>query len=135
MIFKRAVTLIEIMVVLIIIAILIALALPGFNQTKERGLTKEAKANLKLISVAEKIYRMKNAFYYPYSGSETVASNINESLKVKLFEENWDYSITKVGSYFTIYANRTAGAYPSCQYRLGWNLTDEPAPSNPGDCP
>ncbi len=89
----RGVTLLEILSVIIIIAILVALALPRFSTMKERALDKEAKANLKLIQAAEKIYRMEYAVYK----SCTDTSEINSNLKLFLptgDNRNWNYTTT-----------------------------------------
>jgi len=92
----RAVTLLEILTVIIIIGILVALALPNFGTMKERALDREAKANLKLIQAAEKIYRMEAGFYYPKDADnfETNIGTINTNLRLSLTERNWDYSVT-----------------------------------------
>ncbi len=90
----RAVTLLEILTVIIIIGILVALALPNFGTMKERALDREAKANLKLIQAAEKIYRMEVGRYFPVDGStESAINNINTNLRLSLTERNWDYTV------------------------------------------
>jgi general secretion pathway protein G len=50
---RPAFTLLEFLVVIIIIGILAALALPNFGKAKEHALGKEAIANLKLMAAAE----------------------------------------------------------------------------------
>lgn len=125
----RGVTLTEILVVIVIIAILAALALPQFTASRERALSREAKANLKLISVAEKIYRMREGFYFPFENVTTDRDQIAENLKVNLTETNWNYSIDATNpnlEEFTALANRTTGPYSGCNYTLGYNITDQP---------
>lgn len=57
-------------------------------------LDKEATVNLKLIQAAEKIYRMENTFYYPYTGyAPANTDSINTNLKLSLTTKNWNYSI------------------------------------------
>ena len=135
---KKAFTLIELIVVLIIIGILATLAFPQLSKTKEHALGKEAIANLKLITAAEKIYRMEASAYYPIpAGSESNITNINNYLKLSATEANWDYSITSTGappSTFTATGDRTTGSYPDCIYRID-NTTDEPTPVVPANCP
>ncbi|MCX5701417.1 MAG: prepilin-type N-terminal cleavage/methylation domain-containing protein [Candidatus Omnitrophica bacterium] len=138
MFYKRdgGVTLTEILVVIIIIAILAALALPQFTASRERALSREAKANLKLISVAEKIYRMREGFYFPFENVTTDRDVIAENLKVNLTEANWDYSIDATNpnlEEFNAFANRTTGPYSGCNYTLGYNITDQPVPGQ--SCP
>ena len=89
----KAVTLLELLSVVIIIAILVALALPRFGTMKERALDNEAKANLKLIQAAEKIYRMEAGFYYPFNDTK-FTQDLNINLKLSLptgANRNWDY--------------------------------------------
>ncbi|MDD5691910.1 MAG: prepilin-type N-terminal cleavage/methylation domain-containing protein [Candidatus Omnitrophica bacterium] len=96
---RRSFTIIEIIIVVIIIGILAALALPGFGVTKERTLDKEAKASLMLIQAAEEIYKMENKFYFPYPGGSvnqiSGEGGINDKLKVGLppNQANWTYII------------------------------------------
>ena len=92
----KAVTLLEILAVVVIIGILVALALPKFGTIKERAIDKEAKANLKLIQAAEKIYRMEVGSYYPAPvDSPKYTQDINTNLKLSLpagSSRNWTYS-------------------------------------------
>ncbi len=85
-------TLIELLIVIVIIIILAGIAMPNFAKAKERALTKEAIANLKLIAAAEKVYRMEYSTYY---GPEGGIDIINTNLKLYFTNENyWDYAIT-----------------------------------------
>lgn len=98
---KKAYTLIEILVVLVIIGTLAALAWPNYMSIKEKGLNREAKANLALIRAAEKIYRMEQGFYYPYSSSTSVISDINSFLKLSLPESasvSWQITVDGGGT-------------------------------------
>jgi len=93
---KKGLTLIEIIVVVLVIGILAALSLPGFDKTKERTLDKEAQASLSLIQAAERIYKMEAGFYYPPTTNTSNIADINTHLKVSLPTAgtlNWSYSI------------------------------------------
>ena len=92
---KKSFTIIEIIIVIIIIGILAALALPGFGVTKERTLDKEAKANLLLVQAAEKIYKMEQSVYYPAATATNVIGDINSYLKLSLpaNQVNWTYRL------------------------------------------
>ena len=127
-------TLQEILVVIIIIAILVALALPQFGVTRERALTKEAMANLKLIAAAEKIYRLEFSGYYPLDGiDKSNVDHINTDLKLSLSETNWDYSVTGGVGSFVSNATRQSGPYSSCNYSINEGQF-EPGMSS-GTCP
>jgi prepilin-type N-terminal cleavage/methylation domain-containing protein len=144
-----AFTLIEVLSALIIVSILAALALPQFAATRERSLSKEAKANLKLIDAAEKIYRMEEGFYYPYSGSmnSTIESErgfIYSDLKLAITNTtvrgNWEYvirgdSAVSGNSYnTTAYRMTSRDVYLDCQYRMN-NTATEPTPVTGTNCP
>lgn len=127
-------TLTEVLIVITILGILSGLALSQFNKSKERSLTREAKANLKRIAEAQKNYNLENDQYYPGSGSVTDINTINSNLSVMLIETNWDYFISSTTTAdYTAYANRAgSGSYLDCEYSLSYNA-DEPTPNS--SCP
>lgn len=125
-------TLVELIVVVIIIGILVAIAVPAFLKTQERAFDKDAIASLKLIQAAEKIYRQETGFYYPPTGSVTLPSDINTNLKLSLpvTSPKWNYTITTTGDTSDSTAVRNGGTRT-------WDLpitTDEPVCTT-GDCP
>lgn len=135
----RALTLIEVLIIIIVVGILTALSLPQFSKTREHAIVKEATANLKLIAAAERIYRMEAGAYYPiYLVDSPVGSvdDINNNLRLSLTERNWDYSVetaTEPASDFTAIAQRKSGPYSSCQYSINQSQ-DEPVVAS-GTCP
>ena len=91
---NKGYTLTEMLVVIIIVGILAALALVNYTKSKEQTIDKEAKANLKLVQAAQKIYRMENTFYYPNTGSAATGA-INTDLRLSLptgTNPNWNYT-------------------------------------------
>lgn len=112
---RKGFSLLEVLVVIIVIGILVALALPGFGVTKERTLDKEAKANLRLIQAAEKIYRMEMGFYFPLAASSSDVNLINANLKVRLPVPpktiSWNYLVDAVNQQIRATRNKTGGRY------------------------
>jgi prepilin-type N-terminal cleavage/methylation domain-containing protein len=128
---KKSFTIIELLVVIIIIGILAALALPGFGVSKERVLDKEAKANLALIQAAEKIYKMESGFYYPNSGTTNVIADINTYLRVNLPTGalSWSYEVDGDNS------RTTASRLPSSSRVWTLNHTGSTPTCSGTDCP
>ena len=123
MINKKGFNLVELIIVIIIIGILVAIAIPSFLYTQERAFDKDAVASLKLIQAAEKIYHMEMGNYFPVSGSETDHAKINEILRLSLPTTSlkWNFSVDSTASGT---AQRTDGA------TRNWSLpvsNDDPA--------
>ncbi|MCK9603672.1 MAG: prepilin-type N-terminal cleavage/methylation domain-containing protein [Candidatus Omnitrophica bacterium] len=123
---KKGMTILEIIIVLIIITLIFALALPNFGKMQERSLDKEPIGNLKRIQEAERIYYMESTQsggtgnYFPSSGSISNVDQINSSLRVNLLSSaapNWNYTVSSDGSSS---ATRNIGA--SDPYYRTWSL-------------
>jgi type IV pilus assembly protein PilA len=71
-------TLIELMIVVAIIGILAAIAIPNFVKFQCRSKQGEARTNLKGIYVAEDAYRGRNGIYISLTNAEATASTPNE---------------------------------------------------------
>lgn len=119
-------TLIELMVVVVIMGILAAIAIPTYTNTREKAIDKEAISVLKLVRAANKQYFSKYNFYLPLSGSITSISSINNNLSLDLNNASWSYSITGNGATFTASAARGGRT---------WSVTQSPTdPSCSGTC-
>jgi len=102
--FLTGFTLTELIIVMVVVGILAAFAVPQFAVTKERALDREAKATLALVRAAERVYKMEVMDnYYPY-GALTTTNNIslmNTNLRLSLpatASPNWLYSIDNSAS-------------------------------------
>ena len=87
---KKAVTILEVLVVLIVIAILSAVAVPTFNAKIERTRGERAIANIQLIADAYKIYAIKNTVNPSAMNSLT---EINNLLNLELSDAYFNYDI------------------------------------------
>lgn len=119
--FPLGFTMMEIMIVIVIIGILAVIALPNFTGQKDKQYEKEAKANLKLIMAAEKIYRMEIGGFTPPLADE---SAINSMLKLSLptgTHNTWQYSVNSdaVAS-CSVDAWKNTGTFNSS----GWSMSN-----------
>ena len=70
---QRGFTLIELMIVVVIIAILAAMAIPRFMRASVKSKQTEAKLVLKQIYTMQSAYRQQNDTYYPGGGGTVMA--------------------------------------------------------------
>ncbi|MFZ5625021.1 MAG: type IV pilin protein [Gemmatimonadota bacterium] len=61
---RKGFTLIELLIVVVIIGILAAIAIPKFSNTKERAFVAEMKSDLRNLATAQEAYLGDNATYY-----------------------------------------------------------------------
>jgi prepilin-type N-terminal cleavage/methylation domain-containing protein len=112
--YKRSFTLMELLVVVMVIGVLAAIGNRGFTKMRETTYQKEAIANIRLISAAERSYGMELGTYF----SGNAVTDINNGLHLSLAEKNWDYRIqTGAGTYtVTAVRNCTGRPYCACTY-------------------
>ena len=99
-------TLIELMIVVAIIGILAAIAIPNFVKFQCRSKRSEAKTNLKAIYVAEESYRGENDSYVSLTTSETVGNNLI-GFQAQGTKRRYNYSVTAAVTAFTATATGT----------------------------
>jgi len=114
---KKGFTLIEVIVVAIIIGIMAMIAMPAYQVAREHTLGNEARANIRLVAAAERIYSMELGGVYPSNTTESNPAAILSNLRVDLKETNWDYSVTGAGGSYTVTADRNAGPWSNCVYQ------------------
>lgn len=152
---KRAFTLLEIIIVVLIIGTLAAIGIPNLVKTREHAVGKEAISNLKLIAAAERIVRMEsnNALFVACAcndaatcarTTETPTFGCNHILKLSLTTQNWSYQVVNdPPTTFSATATRqNTVAHPvgvpfnTCVRTLtSASTTDEPTRSSVGACP
>ncbi|MDD5432940.1 MAG: prepilin-type N-terminal cleavage/methylation domain-containing protein [Candidatus Omnitrophica bacterium] len=92
---KKAFTLLELIVVVVIVGILATFAMPQFEITKERALDREAQGTLGLLRAAERAWFMEHnrTFYPPGGGTTSDPVAISRDLRVDLNTQNWTYTV------------------------------------------
>jgi len=100
---KIGFTLIELMIVVVIIGILAAMAIPVFMQATSKAKQSEAKKILKQIYVCESAYRQDNDVYYPYGQTVSALGGENfADIWVDIMPSaRYTYSITADSNSFT----------------------------------
>ncbi|NIM99712.1 MAG: prepilin-type N-terminal cleavage/methylation domain-containing protein [candidate division Zixibacteria bacterium] len=113
-------TLIELMIVVVIIAILAAMAIPRFMRASVRAKQTEARLILKQIYTMQRAYRQEKDGYFPSDGSTIVAQpgDVIAPLHVEIMPAVY-YSYTVTGGATAFLA--TAGS------RSPTGLDDDPA--------
>jgi len=111
---KKGFTLLELVIVIIVIGILVAMALPQFTRMAERGRVAEAKAALDMIRKSEGIWYAENSTYTINMTAAGLARDIPEITNLATSTE-WSYIVTiggiPAGTTFTATATRLRGEY------------------------
>ena len=117
----RGFTLIELMVVVIIIGIMTAIAVPTYNITKEKALDREAVAALKLVQAANKQYFSKYQMYFPAIAAPINSlASINDNLSLDIKSASWAFEIQSSNGATTYIAKAERGT-------RNWSITQSPS--------
>ena len=78
-------TLAEVLITVVVLAVLAGLAMPNYFRTVEQSRTNEAVANLNIIRMGERIYKLNNGRYWPNpDATNGTLSDINTNLNIDL---------------------------------------------------
>ncbi len=94
---NRGFNFLELIITVIIITVMGAIAIPAFRVTQERALDNEAKANVKLIQAAQKIYSVEYGGYFAQSTNLGINTNFRVSVPASL-QRTWDYTTDAAGT-------------------------------------
>ena len=107
---RRAFTLVEIMIVVLIIGILLAIAIPNFIRARETSRAKSCQSNLQHIDSAKEQWAMDNK----KTNTDSPASTDLATTYIKSYPtcpSSGTYTIGNVGTAPTCSVGGTAGAY------------------------
>jgi len=108
---KRAVTLVELCVVLIIVAILSVVSIPQYMAALERARAGKARASMTLIAKAENLRAAENNGLYITCTNIQLIANLGSYVEMNEIQgdDAWDYAVTVGPSAFVITATKEAG--------------------------
>lgn len=110
---KKSFSLIELTIVLIIIGILAAIAVPAYRTTVLGAEGRAAVANLKAMHAAEKVIELEQDSYV----SCATAAACNTALRIEIADDIYSYGVNTGGGGFTARATRVAPG-DTCTYTM-----------------
>ncbi len=133
---KKGITMMELIVTLIVIAIVFMVALPSFHAMQENSLNREAWGTLKRMQEAVRLYNMEFNQYYPTAGTVSNIDNINQNLRLSLATggtPNWNFSLKFEAAGTCVQATRNGDDGRSWHLEISDNADAAELPT--GACP
>jgi type IV pilus assembly protein PilA len=120
-------TLIELLIVIVIIGILAAIAIPKFGATREKAYMKAMESDLRNLAAQQEIFYSDPDNEYAYYGGDIVDGEYNEDLQFSS-SAGVDITITTSETGFYAVAEHKALLTASCALAIGdEDLVAEPA--------
>ena len=110
---KKAFTMVELMMVSVVLGIVASLAVPTYQSVVEQSRGNEAKVNLNIIHMGEKLYSLNNGGAYSGPGNTNI-NNVNGPAAL-----NMDMSVNYFGTINVTAKNPATAGYVATFTRTG----------------
>ncbi len=104
---RRGLTLTEILITIIILAVLAAIAIPSFSNAKAKNDASQAVTYLRAIKLAEQMYYAKNATYLACANATAIKTNLG----VEITAATYSFDVTSSAA-TTFLARAVKGSAP-----------------------
>jgi prepilin-type N-terminal cleavage/methylation domain-containing protein len=101
---RRAFTLIELMVVVVIIGILAAIAIPKFSNSKRQGYVAAMKADLRNLASSQEIFKADSSYYMDATSPNTKYWQASTGVNIDAAAASalgWSAKVTRPGTIVT----------------------------------
>ena len=123
--YKEGYTLAEIIMVIIIVVIAASIAIPSYRKSVLNSRDREAKAMLRLIREAERVYRLE---FNTYIDCSNAGNSCDDILKLSL-PSRWSYGVSDAGQ-DSFCAQATGGGGTG-----NWHVNQDDSDVSSGSCP
>jgi prepilin-type N-terminal cleavage/methylation domain-containing protein len=106
---RKGLTLAEVLIVVVIVGILAAIALPKFSSSGEKTKANQAFAYLRVIRAAEQMYFAKNGTYKVCADKAALKANLGAEVTTENYTFKVEAGDTGIGDSFIATATRVGG--------------------------
>ena len=130
----KAFTIMEIMIVVIIVGIIAAFAIPNYSRSVSQSHLQDAMMQLSAIRSANQVYYARTSKYWPATAAANNVTAINSFLSLNIIENAMTYSCTGIasGATFNCTATPVGSAYT---VTVTQNVLSSTNPTCGGTCP
>ena len=125
---SKGFTLIELLIVVAIIGIIAAIAIPNLLNAIDRGKQKRTMADMRSIGTAVESYAVDNNVY-PVAASAAILKTLVEPIYIKTMPttDGWSntYAVTAIATQYTIYSMGKDGSGSTCTPATTTTFNDE----------